>query len=130
MAGGLVAVDTDLLIDFLRGRGPGQVVTRALIGAGQLRVTTVTAFELRVGTDFHARSREIMRIFRGRTLPLDLSAALQAGEVAAHLRRLGTPIGAPDTLIAGICLHHDLPLATRNIEHFGRVPGLALQAVT
>lgn len=123
---GLVVVDTDLLIDFLRGRGDGVAVVRDLLRARRLRLTAVTAFEMRLGTDFLARRGEILRLFRSRTVPLDLSSALRGGEVAATLRQRGQDIGTADCLQAGICLRHDLPLATRNRRHFERVAGLRL----
>jgi predicted nucleic acid-binding protein len=37
------------------------------------------------------------------------------------------PIGDFDLIIALIAPSHDEPLATRNIEHFGRVPGLKVE---
>lgn len=125
MAGGVVT-DTDLLIDFLRGKGPGASVVRSLIQERQLRLTAITGFELRVGADFLDRRDLIMRMFRSRTLPLDLRSALIAGEVASMLRARGEPIGFADCLQAGICLRYDLPLATRNRKHFSRVDGLVL----
>lgn len=123
---GVVVVDTDLVIDFLRGKGPGVPLVRELIGAHRLRVTAITAFELRVGTDFLARRDDILRLVRSRTFPLDSRSALRAGEVAATLRRNGQDIGLADCLQAGICLNFDLPLATRNRRHFERVDGLRL----
>lgn len=122
----LVVADTDLLIDFLRGRGPGSRLTRELLVERRLRLTAVTGFELRVGADFLVRRDEILRLFRSRTVPLDLASALRAGEVAAALQQRGTGIGLADCLQAGICLRHDLPLATRNRKHFERVNGLQL----
>jgi len=59
-------------------------------------------------------------------LPLDDGSALTGGSVFTHLSALGTPIGVLDCLQAGICLHHDVPLATRNRRHFERVPDLEL----
>ncbi len=126
---GLVVVDTDLLVDFLRGKGAGAGLVRTLLAEHRLRLTAVTGFELRVGTDFLARRSEILRLFRSRTVPLDLASALRGGEVAADLRALGREIGFADCLQAGICLRHDLPLATRNRKHFDRVPGLLLADV-
>ncbi|HEY9417705.1 MAG TPA: type II toxin-antitoxin system VapC family toxin [Pseudonocardia sp.] len=123
---GLVAVDTDLLIDFLRGRGEGVAAVRTLLVERRLRLTAVSAFELRVGTDFLERGPEILRLFRSRTLSLDLQAGLRAGEVASNLTRTGRPIGMADCLQAGICMRHDLPFLTRNRKHFDRVEGLRL----
>lgn len=122
----LVVADTDLLIDFLRGQGAGAAATRILIGQRRLRLTALTAFELRLGGDFVPRQQEITRLFRSRTLELDIASALLAGEVAIALRASGKPIGLADCLQAGICLRHGLPLATRNVRHFGRVAGLEL----
>jgi predicted nucleic acid-binding protein len=90
------------------------------------RFSAVTAFELRLGTDFTKRADRIGRLFAARTLPVDHPAALIAGEVYARLRGLGLEVGANDSLLAGTCLRFDLPLATRNIRHFARVEGLRL----
>lgn len=122
----LVVVDTDLVIDFLRGKGPGVPVVRELIVSHRLRVTAITAFELRVGADFLARRDEILRLVHSRTFPLDPKSALRAGELAATLRGAGQDIGLADCLQAGICLRFDLPFATRNRKHFDRVEGLQL----
>ena len=123
---GLVVVDTDLVVDFLRGKGPGVQLVRELVARHRLRVTAITAFELRVGTDFLARRDDILRLVRSRTFPLDPASALRAGGVAAALRAAGQDIGMADCLQAGICLNFDLPFATRNHKHFDRVEGLRL----
>lgn len=123
---GLVVVDTDLIVDFLRGKGPGVPLVRELVSGHRLRVSAITAFELRVGTDFLARREDILRLVRSRTFPLDPASALRAGDVAATLRAAGQDIGMADCLQAGICLNRDLPLATRNRRHFDRVEGLRL----
>ena len=86
----------------------------------------MTAFELRLGTDFIQRSGRIGQLLSARTLPLDHAAALIAGEVYVRLRALGLEIGVKDTLVAGVCLRFDLPLATRNVRHFGSIEGLQL----
>lgn len=122
----LVVVDTDLVIDFLRGKGPGAPLVRDLIASHRLRVTAITAFELRVGADFLARRDDILRLVHSRAFPLDSRSALRAGELAATLRGAGQDIGLADCLQAGICMNFDLPFATRNRKHFDRVEGLQL----
>ncbi len=92
----------------------------------RLRLTAVTGFELRVGTGFSARNEQILRLFRSRTVPLDLASALRAGEVASTLQASGAGIGFADCLQAGMCLRYRLPFATRNRKHFDRVEGLQL----
>jgi tRNA(fMet)-specific endonuclease VapC len=126
VAAGLVVADTDVLIDFLRGSDPGRAWVRERLRAGELRLTAVSAFELRLGADFVARRGGIDALFLHRTLPLDLVGAYRAGEVLVELRRRGEAIGMNDALLAGICLRFDLPLATRNVRELGRVEGLRL----
>jgi tRNA(fMet)-specific endonuclease VapC len=122
----LVVADTDMVIDYLRGRGAGANVLRSLLAQRRLRLTVISGFELRVGADFLDRRDDIMRLFRSRTLGFDVRAAFRAGQVATAQRERGDPIGFADCLQAGICLRHGLPLATRNHKHFSRVDGLRL----
>ena len=126
MADRLLIADTDLVIDFLRGSGAGADLVESWLRSGELRLSSVTAFELRLGADFPRRRRAIDSLLRRRTLPLDGAAAMLAGEIHASLGRSGARIGVQDALIAGICRRFDLPLATRNVRHFRRVPGLEL----
>ena len=126
MADSLVVADTDYVIDFLRGGGPGAPSVRRWLREQRLRLTAVTAFELRLGTDFLARRGAIDLLLGGRTLPLDTRAALLAGEVFAELEAQGRGIGIKDCLQAGVCRRFDLPLATRNSRHYRRIDGLRL----
>ena len=126
MADELLIVDTDLVIDFLRGSGPGADLVEDSLRSGVLRFSAVTAFELRLGADFVRRRRQVEAMFARRTLPLDVAAAMLAGEIYARLERTGDRIGVQDALIAGICRRFELPLATRNVRHFRRVRGLRL----
>lgn len=126
MALELVAGDTDLVIDYLRGADPGAAAVRTWLREGRLRLTAVTAYELRVGADFLDRSDDFALLLAGRALPLDVEAALTAGAVAVNLRARGLPIGVADCLQAGVCLRFDIALATRNVHHFARIEGLRL----
>lgn len=129
MADALVVADTDLIIDFLRGSDPGASFVEGLLRDGRIRLTAITAFELRVGADFLRRRGRIDRLLARRTLSLDTLAALHAGEVYALLERAGRGIGVKDALVAGTCRRYGLPLATRNVGHFQRVPGLDLEPI-
>ena len=73
----------------------------------------------------HAR----LALFQARfeLLPFDLAAARHAAQVRAQLEAQGTPIGAVDTMIAGVALAHGLILVTRNVREFERVQGLQIQ---
>lgn len=129
VADGPVVADTDLVVDFFRGSGPGADAVERWLRDGVLRLTAVTAYELRIGTSFLEQGPTIGRLLLGRTLPLDTRAGLRAGEIAVRLREHGRPIGVADTLQAGICLRYEVPLGTRDTRHFERVAGLRLAAL-
>ena len=48
------------------------------------------------------------------------------GRVYRHLRDNGQLIGSNDIWIAATALAHAMPVVTRNVDHFRRVPGLEL----
>ena len=127
MADGLVVADTDLIIDFLRGSEPGASKVQHWLEERRLRLTAVTAFELRLGADFIGRRAQIDMLLHRRALPLDALGALEAGKLSVALRAEGRGIDVKDSLQAGVCLRFDLPFATRNLRHFERVPGLRLE---
>ncbi|MBM3144806.1 MAG: type II toxin-antitoxin system VapC family toxin [Chloroflexi bacterium] len=59
-------------------------------------------------------------------IPFDKQASERAAQIWNILRTQGKQIGVMDTHIAGICVSLNLPLLTRNVKHFQRVPGLKL----
>lgn len=124
----LVVIDTDLAIDFLRGVEPGSGFVLSAFSEGRGRITAVSVFELRAGADFVRKQAHLEPLFAG-VLAFDAMSALLAGEVQLWLDGRGLGIGVKDTMIAGICRRFELPLATRNLRHFERVPGLRLVPV-
>jgi len=60
-------------------------------------------------------------------LPFDDLAAVEYGEICAHLQKQGTPIGTMDTLIAGHARAEGLVLVTNNVREFERVPELEIE---
>ena len=59
---------------------------------------------------------------------LDADVARQYGQLRAHLRSVGQPIGPNDLWIAAHALALDVPLITRDLAEFRRVPGLAAES--
>jgi tRNA(fMet)-specific endonuclease VapC len=120
-------VDTDVLIDYLRGRGPGADLL-ARLGRGGYRVTAVSAFELALGSAHRDDPRPVQTLLDAPTLPLTPRGGLLGGEALAALRGEGRAIDVRDALQAGVCLDAGLPLVTRNGRHFERVPRLRVVA--
>jgi tRNA(fMet)-specific endonuclease VapC len=116
-------VDTDVLVDYLRGRGPGAELL-ARLGRGGYRVTAVSAFELALGAAHRLDPRPVQTLLDAPTLALTPRGGLLGGEALARLRGDGRGIDVRDALQAGVCLDAGLPLVTRNVRHFERVPGL------
>jgi tRNA(fMet)-specific endonuclease VapC len=63
-------------------------------------------------------------------LELDLAAARVHAKLWADLQSAGGSIGAHDLWIAASALAHSLTVMSTNARDFGRIPGLALEAVT
>jgi tRNA(fMet)-specific endonuclease VapC len=119
-------LDSDVLIDYLRGAGPGCALVPALVLGGGYRVTAVTAFELALGSAYRRDPRPVHFLLSAPFLALGRRAALRGGGLLAELRRGGLGIDFRDAMQAGICLEAGATLVTRNIAHFERVPGLRL----
>ncbi|MGH2954350.1 MAG: type II toxin-antitoxin system VapC family toxin [Solirubrobacterales bacterium] len=125
MASGPV-LDSDVLIDCLRGAGPGRDLLRALARETGYRVTAVTAFELALGRSYRDTPRPVHALLAAPVLTLTRKAGLRGGALLRELREHGQPIDIRDAMQAGICVEAGAPLVTRNVSHFERVPGLRL----
>lgn len=127
MADGPV-LDTDVLIDYLRGAEPGAALLRSLSTRLAYRVTAIAAFELTLGSSYERDPEPVHALLAVECLPLGRGAALRAGALLRGLRETGRGIDVRDALQAGICLEAQATLVTRNRAHFGRVPNLTVLA--
>lgn len=122
-------LDSDVLIDYLRGNGPGRDLVREVRASLAFRVTSVTAFELALGREYgHDPGPVDALLVDVPCLPLTREAAVLGGGVLRELRAAGAGIDPRDAMQAGICMHARAPLVTRNIRHYARVPGLIVVA--
>lgn len=108
-----VLVDTDILVDHLRG-------ARRFEPAGRVHVSVVTRAELfAVHATDEARVTQLLGPFVEHAI--DSRIAEQAGRIRrTHRLRL------PDALVAATALAFDLPLLTANRRDFEAVSGLRL----
>ncbi len=128
----MVVADTGVLIDALeRGRASATEHVSRLLRQGELATTAVTLYELTAGPRTTVAQLELLQAALDPVvvLPVTRGAADVAAGANRYLARRGEAIAVPDTLIAGVCIAHGLPLLTRNRKHFGRVPGLDLVPV-
>jgi tRNA(fMet)-specific endonuclease VapC len=123
----MIIADTDVLIDYLEGRGPGAEAVFQALRRDQLQTTTINYFELLAGARRRRQQESLLALLESiQVLPLDVDGARRAAEVRQQLERSGIGIGMGDSLIAGIALARGATLLTRNQRHFERVPGLPL----
>ena len=76
------------------------------------------------------RRLEDVKILRSyvNVLPFNGETADKASEICVSLETSGEPLEIRDLFIAASAIMHGIPLITRNISHFKRVPNL--KAVT
>ncbi len=125
----MIVADTDVLIDaFDKAREPMRKRVLRLARSGGLATTAITLYELTAGPRTTGAQLEILHAALGPllVLPVTRGAADVAAAATRYLARRGEALAVPDTLIAGVCIAHGLPLLTGNVKHFGRVPGLEL----
>lgn len=126
----MIVADTDVLIDFLSGRGSGAAVVAQELARGTLHTTVISRFELLTGARTPQQEEHWLEFLAAMpVLPLDEAAADAAAAIRRRLDRGGDPIPMADCLIAGIVSCHNGDLLTRNRRHFERIPGLRLVSI-
>jgi len=125
MANTQLCLDTNTLIDYLKGREPGASAVEKAVKEYNCCVTSITVYELLFGV---ARAKKeigeqallgVMTI-----LPFDNAVAKRAAILHAELLNQNQDIGIKDIFIAATCLEQAMPILTANEKHFSRVAGL------
>lgn len=125
---GVVVIDSDVLIDYLRGLREARTFIEGLRRGGAKPATTaINIFELAWGAYKlgEARLRDVERLSKA-LLVLSVSEreALKAGEEMGYLESLGVPVDLRDILVGVTARENGAPVATGNVRHFKRVSGL------
>lgn len=127
-------LDTSFLVDLMDGDADAAAEARRLeaerIGSV---VPSMTVTELFIGVAYSEHSarevEKIREVLEPRPIvETDEEVARRAGRIIGRLKREGEPIGRGDAVIAATGLVHDLPVFTRNVADFARVPGLAVRS--
>ena len=130
--GRALILESTFLIDLERAhhRGvPGPAV--AFLEENQdarLYLPFVVAGEMASGISMRDRARWEAFLAPFYVLPSTPEVSWQFGRAFRHLRDNGNLIGANDLWIAATGLAYEMPVVTRNVEHFRRVPGLEVES--
>lgn len=125
-------MDSDLIIAILKN-DPDAVKKLKELSADSERFSTTVLNAQEVlagakGRESKQQFKDALRFFDALDpVGYDLESVRQEIAIDHFLRKKGTPIGAFDTIIAGICVSHGATIITRNISHFKRVPGLSIE---
>ncbi|MEA3349303.1 MAG: type II toxin-antitoxin system VapC family toxin [Chloroflexota bacterium] len=120
-----LVLDTDIIIDHLRRHSD---IVKVVLSRYKIAITAINHYEL-LSVPFLSKRQQIsltqlLEIVE--IIPFDMYASESAAQIWNLLRSQGKTIGVLDTHIAGTCLSRKLPLLTRNVKHFQRVPDLQL----
>jgi tRNA(fMet)-specific endonuclease VapC len=123
----MIVADSDVLIDFLRGRGEGARRVAIELETRSFATTAITAFEIRSGARTPRQKKAVDTLLEAMTV---LSFGPEEARIAAEIRQQveseGQPIGMADYMIAAACIAVDAILLTRDRKHFERIEGLKL----
>jgi len=128
---GALSFDTTFLIDFQRERRTGGGRAHRFLKENREEyayLSTVVVGEFYEGFESSSNPVFLTVIESFELLEVKWEAALIYGDIVRGLRANGRLIGANDLWIAAVALAHSMPLVTRNVDHFSRVPHLQVIA--
>jgi tRNA(fMet)-specific endonuclease VapC len=125
-------VETSFLIDLERehNRGtPGHAVAfLEQNGDARLYLPFIVAGELAAGLSLADRGRWETFLAPFYVLASNADVSWEYGRAFRYLQENGRLIGGNDLWIAATGLAYRMPVLTRNVEHYRRVPGLDVEA--
>lgn len=124
-------VDTDILIDYLRGEEKASKLIDHYKSDRSVETTDINVFELYHGTYKSKNTTRNLPNLKGLLNRIKVYSSSEdsmeiAGKLAAELETDGEKIGAKDILISGIALIQNRPILTYNRKHFKKVDDIEI----
>ena len=127
MADKIVLVDTSILIDFYRKTDKTNSVWVGLIRAGyDCSISAITKYEIYSGATPSQLGFWNKILLAITIIPFDEETVNTAVDINAKLKRKRKQLDLADLFIAATAVARNLPIATLNRKHFGRVDGLTI----
>lgn len=124
-------LDTNVLVDILRGKTNGVREKIAKLGIDNCVISDLSVFELYSGVAASAEPEKNRAILESMFKHLAVIPASDvywtAAQEKARLAKAGTPIEDFDLLIGCTALQYSLTLITGNTKHMGRIEGLRIE---
>jgi predicted nucleic acid-binding protein len=122
----MVFLDTDVLVDCLRGTSSAQAWL-ANAASETFQVPGIVAMELLMGCRDQAELRHVQKFLNTFSIVWPEAAEFAQAYDLLATHRLTSGLSIPDCLIAAISLSHSARLYTFNLKHFRVVAGLDVQ---
>jgi predicted nucleic acid-binding protein len=119
-------LDTDIVIDYLRGYQYAEELLYRFSVEGSLAVSVITHLEIYQGMRPGEEEKTTAFLDGLASIPVDVSLARKAGELLHSPEVKGLAIGIADAIIAAAALSLSIPLLTNNVTHY---PFLGLRVV-
>lgn len=124
-----ILIDSDVLIDHLRGKPEAVTYLRRLEANGEILCTcAIVIAEVESGLSIPQSLAVNPIIERLYVLECDVSAARQAGRWRYAYARAGIALSLPDSMIAATAYTHGATILTRNVRHYP-MPELTIMRV-
>ena len=125
-------LDTDTCSYIMKRSNDAVLKRLQKVSVSDVCISVITKSELQFGVEVSPRRRQdesALSAFLGYVEVLDFpeTASLHYAKIRAHLKTLGTMIGANDLFIAVHARSLGLTLVTNNTREFGRVPKLVTE---
>ena len=117
-----ILIDTDIVIDFLRG--DRQAISYFRAKSKLISFSSVTVAEIYTGIREYKEEVEVERLFSiFPIIPVTANIAREAGKFVKQYRQSHS-VEIPDAIIAATCLISDSKLNTLNVRHYPMFKGL------
>lgn len=122
----MILIDTGILIEHIRKKDKIQTSFFQLNEEYELGISMMTAFEFLIGKN--EKNTELIEVLMENLsiFPWDEHSMQVAVQIYQDLKKRNQLIEIPDIIIASTAIALDIPLATRNRNHFERIQNLQL----
>jgi tRNA(fMet)-specific endonuclease VapC len=125
-------LDTDTCSYIMKRSNDAVLKRLQRVSVSDVCISVIAKSELQFGVEVSPRRKQdesALSAFLGYVEVLDFpdTASLHYAKIRAHLKTLGTMIGANDLFIAAHARSLGLTLVTNNTREFGRVPKLVIE---